>query len=283
MEKKQSCNISAKLLMTYLHHPEQYKYITEHLTTCTEYQKALEKLAQAALIEGEDILTCQQCEIDMPDYITTQLTKECLPKRFSIVTRHLETCPYCYQRYKSLLEINSTFLSGPLPTLTQIPMPDLSFLAQQTTEVPLTMLEQFLTLKEVIMAQMVPHQKRPQTLPVRQGIHSRITKGIRYMYYAEKLAVDVHITLRYKPVRSTSVTLKGQLIPLKQPLSYLAGKSVTLFKEAKKITHSQINTSGDFSFSDLETGTYDIGIEWNTSQTLLIKIQIENHDSVRGR
>jgi hypothetical protein len=238
-------------------------------------------IAKAALKE-EDVLTCRQCETDMPEYLTIQLEGGIsLPQRLLAIRMHIETCPYCYERYQTLSETNQDILLGKLPAALDIPEPDLSFLHSQ--ENPLQIIsEHFSNLKEVIVAQLTSIQLQPQLMPSRREISRQAFNKVDQIYYAEELAVDVNLTLEYGRAGQIPATLRGQLVPLEQTLAQLDGNSVALFKEREIAGRSQISASGNFAFSNLDQGQYFIVIQWNESQNLLLEVQIKSHREVKG-
>jgi hypothetical protein len=275
-----NCPIDAELWMAYLRQPDQYPHVERQLSTSPAYRQLLELLGKSAL-EEEDALTCRQCEADMPEYLMVQLAGDSRSQRFVAVERHLRTCPYCYRRYRALLEVNRAISSGDIAAV-DIPTPDLSFLREQDTQA-MTTLERLLNLKEVVVAQLTIPRLRAQTLPIRQGMRLQASERVQRMYHAEALAVDVNVTLQYGQAGQLPATLRGQIIPLQCPLSQLAGNTVTLFQEEERLAHSQISASGNFTFYDVDEGIYKIVIRWSEAQNLLIEVLVEDYEAYEGK
>lgn len=117
-----------------------------------QLREKLSMLANALEGDRESVLSCEECQTQLPAYVEAELEGAELAARFPAVWRHLLLCDACGALYADLLEVSMLEETSRLPSPAVIPAPDLSFLPSRAT----TMRRWVQEIAAAIVARMTP-------------------------------------------------------------------------------------------------------------------------------
>jgi hypothetical protein len=97
---------------------------------------AFDNLMRALKADGEDMLSCEECEERLSEYVVAVLNATADAPEWAAIRLHLAQCPYCTAAYNDLYDLVQATETGMYPVPTQMPEPDLGFLnsGQATNE-----------------------------------------------------------------------------------------------------------------------------------------------------
>lgn len=84
------------------------------------------------LQSGHSEAACRQCLTGLEPYILAQINQSSQDEEFPTIQDHLDSCVECVAAYELLYEAVLAEVAGTLPSPTDIPVPDLSFLKVKT-------------------------------------------------------------------------------------------------------------------------------------------------------
>ena len=109
-----------------------------HILQCPRCEQRVGYLVRALTGDRDDLLTCQECEELLPEYMQAEEMGEASGARWRAMAFHLETCPHCAAAHAELSEDEALAWSKQGRKPERYPIPDLSFLrsTKGTSRVP---------------------------------------------------------------------------------------------------------------------------------------------------
>ncbi|MBN1584734.1 MAG: hypothetical protein JXA89_28770 [Anaerolineae bacterium] len=131
---KMDCHTAVETLLAYLDDSDSHirqgavSDAISHITHCAECEKKVGHLVRAWTAGKEDLLTCQDCEDLLLEYIQAEESGKVDGPRWRAMVYHLETCPHCSAAHAELGEFVALAWGEQGKESTHYPIPDLSFL-----------------------------------------------------------------------------------------------------------------------------------------------------------
>lgn len=127
-----NCIQAAEILSAYLEDPNRHRAeataAISHVAACPDCRRNMDFLLQALAAEGEDQMTCDECEAFLPEYLLAEEDGEVQQDRWRPVALHLLVCPHCSSEHTALSAMGRMELDEQGAEPIHYPVPDLSFL-----------------------------------------------------------------------------------------------------------------------------------------------------------
>ncbi len=133
-----TCHTAIHDLQAYLDNPELSDAMAavaiNHVKECRYCQNRVGQLIWVLLTDETDVLTCEKCLDQLPDYLQSKMDGAGGAPQWHEVSLHLATCPYCAIELAELSQLVALSNSNQLRELPRYPVPDLSFLHPKDTK-----------------------------------------------------------------------------------------------------------------------------------------------------
>jgi hypothetical protein len=126
------CQKATEQLLAHLddpfQHPNERDIAMRHIQGCIHCQQKIEYLVRAITTDTVDILTCQECQDRLPEYLLASAIDQARQAQWNPLITHLETCPHCSEAFATLSDLSELADGSRGFESMQYPEPNISFL-----------------------------------------------------------------------------------------------------------------------------------------------------------
>jgi len=260
------CRAAIEHLLAYWENPDLHRAEAEaafsHIGKCAHCERRMRYLMRALATDEEDLMTCQECQDLLPEYLQAEGAGRAHEAQWHLVVFHLETCPHCSAEYATLSELLELAHGEQGVEPPRYPVPDLSFLGRakgrppQPVSIPWRLTELgHLVIEfsaEVLRAFQMPAYQPAYAVA---GLKSKSPKALCQISLKEAVEdTEVTITveeMRADPARCT-VTVRVD-IPSRGGWPNLAGTEVTLKRGELELNTQTTDAHGEAVFEGIAT------------------------------
>jgi hypothetical protein len=260
------CRVAVEHLLAYWENPDLHRAEAQaalsHIGKCPHCERRMGYLVRALAADEEDLMTCQECQDLLPEYLQVEAEGRADDAQWHLVAFHLETCPHCsaeYAQLSKLLELAHGERGEEPP---RYPVPDLSFLRRKQERPPQSdnifwRLDELGHMIVGLSADVLRAFQMPTYQPAYAMVRSRSESPRVLCQISLKEAVkDTEITItaeeeRADPTRCT-VTVKVN-IPSRGGWPNLAGTEVVLKRGELELDTQTTDAHGEVAFEGVAT------------------------------
>lgn len=262
------CRKAMEQLWAYLENPDLYRAEAEtavrHVSLCPHCGRKMEHFIRALTIDEEDRLTCQECQVLLPDYLQAERDGQAGGARWRPVVLHLEVCPHCSEEYATLSELLELAHGERGEEPPDYPVPDLSFLRQKKDMQPEPAgipwrLDKLGRLIVEFSIDVLRTFQGPAYQPAYAvaGLKSRSSLRTLCQFSLQEAVNDLEVTItaeemRADPTRCTVIVTVN--IPSRGGWPNLAGTEVVLKRGELEVGVQTTDAYGEAVFEEIATG-----------------------------
>ena len=256
------CRAAIEHLLAYWENPDLHRAEVEaafsHIGKCAHCKRRMRYLMRALAADEEDLMTCQECQDLLPEYLQAEAEGRADDAQWHLVAFHLETCPHCSAECATLSELLELAHRERGEEPPRYPVPDLSFLrrAKDGPPQPLSIPWRLDELGHLII-EFSAEVLRAFQMPAYavSGLKSKPPKALCQISLKEAVE-DTEITItveemRADPVRCTVAV--GVDIPSRGGWPNLAGTEVTLKRGELELNTQTTDAHGEAVFEGIAT------------------------------
>ena len=264
--RTEECNSTLEKMLDYLDdpagHPEAADQALAHLTTCSHCQEQVRFLKAALAVEGEDTLTCGDCQAELPALVQAQVMEESYLREV-VMERHLALCPHCTTQYAELLSLTEMAYAGEFKGPSRYPTPDLAFLPERSFSTHVDAVGRLVVdFYEGLLQALNPPAAQPALVTVRDR-DTRVTEIGSLSVEDEDSALRVNITVYAEPDNPDRCRIVAEVQIAGRGWPDLAGTQVVMHTTGEEPQHKETDPFGKAYFEDvplksLEQASFEI-------------------------
>lgn len=228
-----------------------------HITHCPQCERRVGHLIRALVSDKDDLLTCQECEDLLPEYMQAEEMGEASGARWRAMAFHLETCPHCSAAHAKLGEFAELAWGERGEEPAQYPVPDLSFLrsTKSASRVPWR-INEWGSLVIEFSSELLRSLRPPALQPAYAAAGLKSGESQETLIALEETINELQVIIRAKRIESDPAlcTVDVQVnIPGRGGWPNLADTEVVLKRNNQTLETQQTDAFGKVVFEEIVT------------------------------
>jgi hypothetical protein len=256
------CRAAIEHLLAYLENPNLHRAEADaaigHISKCPHCESRVGHLIRALTTDEEDLLTCQEFQELLPDYLQAEAEGWTHERRWRPVAFHLETCPHCSAEYATLSDLIELAYGERGEEPPHYPTPDLSFLRPEPFKIPWRLDELVGCLIIEFSAELLRALQSPAYKPAyaRAGLKSEKSSRTLCKLSLKEAVEDLEVAITAEETRddpSRCIVIVEVNIPSRGGWPHLADTEVVLKRDKRELETQRTDAFGEAVFEGIAT------------------------------